>query len=122
MEPIVLKTLTTTDVDKRMSITIKSLKHFPSLCEDMHVVDFQATDECDRVWTFRIWTRRNQQCLKPILTKEWREFVRSEKFCRYDRVAFYMKKEETGSVKYHVRVHKRVQIFGVPIGHLPTEN
>ncbi|KAL4319400.1 hypothetical protein GQ457_18G019990 [Hibiscus cannabinus] len=112
MELIVLKTLTKTDVEKRMSIPIESLEHFPPLCEDKHVVDFPATDECGRVWTFQIWTRKNQKCLKPVLTKEWREFVCSKELCINDTVAFYMEEEETGSVKYYVK--DKVPNVGTP--------
>ncbi|GMI87917.1 hypothetical protein HRI_002461000 [Hibiscus trionum] len=118
--PIVLKNLKKTDVEKRMTLPSKSLKCFPPLIGDKHMVDFPVRDECGRVWKFRIYTRKkNKKYLKPVLTKGWREFVCSKRLCIGDRVAFYTEEEEAGSVKYRVEVEKAVKIFGAVVGHEP---
>ncbi|XWS40392.1 hypothetical protein CRYUN_Cryun18bG0137300 [Craigia yunnanensis] len=128
---IVSKNLRKTDIEKRLTIPSASLNYFPPL-NGKHMVDFHVRDESDRVWKFRICTRKKNKYLKPVLTKGWREFVCS-KGLRYgdgvafymdkeqagavnkklsigDRVVFYVDKEEAGTVKYHVE--KAVKIFG----------
>ncbi|GMJ01170.1 hypothetical protein HRI_003786200 [Hibiscus trionum] len=113
MGPIVLKIFGKTDIKKRMTLPSKSLKCFPPLIGDKHMVDFLVRDECDRVWKFRIYTRKkNTKYPKLVLTKGWREFVCSKRLGVGDRVAFYMEKEEAESVKYRVKVEKAVKIFG----------
>ncbi|KAK8522360.1 hypothetical protein V6N13_115332 [Hibiscus sabdariffa] len=122
MAPIVLKRLGKTDIEKRMTLPSKSLKCFPPLSGDKHTVDFQVRDdECGRVWKFQIYTRKkNNKYPKPVLTKGWREFVRSKRLRVEDRVVFYMDKEdEADSVKYRVKVVKAVRIFGAVLGHEP---
>ncbi|KAE8724777.1 hypothetical protein F3Y22_tig00009942pilonHSYRG00252 [Hibiscus syriacus] len=120
MAPIVLKSLKKTDIEKRMTLPSKSLKSFPPLDGNAHMVDFHVRDERRRVWKFRIYTRKNdKKYRKPVLTKGWREFVCSKRLCVGDRVAFYMDKEEAGSVKYRVQVEKTVKIFGAVFGHQP---
>ncbi|KAE8726027.1 hypothetical protein F3Y22_tig00007895pilonHSYRG00062 [Hibiscus syriacus] len=112
MAPIVLKNLNKTDIEKRMTLPSKSLKSFPPLSGDKHMVDFHVIEECGRVWKFRIHTRKNdRKYRKPVLTKGWLEFVRSKQLCIGDRVGFYMEKKEAGSVEYRVKVEKRVKIF-----------
>ncbi|KAK8486237.1 hypothetical protein V6N13_090244 [Hibiscus sabdariffa] len=121
MAPIVSKRLGKTDVEKRMTLPSKSLKCFPPLSGDKHMVDFAVRDECDRVWKFRIYTRKsNKKYPKPVLTKGWREFVCSKRLRVDDRVEFYMVKEEANRVEYRVRVEKAVKIFGVVFGHEPS--
>ncbi|GMI70621.1 hypothetical protein HRI_000731400 [Hibiscus trionum] len=120
MAPIVSKRLGKTDIEKRMTLPSKSLKYFPPLSGDTHVVDFPVRDESGRVWKFRIYTRKtDKKYPKPVLTKGWREFVCSKQIGIDDRVKFYMEKEEAESVKYSVRVEKAVKIFGAVFGHEP---
>ncbi|XVF68248.1 hypothetical protein PTKIN_Ptkin10aG0190000 [Pterospermum kingtungense] len=102
---ILSKNLGNTDVEKRLTIPSKSLDCFPSL-RDKHMVEFQARDE--DVWTFAIHCRKRNGHPKPVLTKGWREFVRSKELRVGDRVTFYMDKEEAGAVKYRVEVEKAV--------------
>ncbi|KAK8582729.1 hypothetical protein V6N13_069501 [Hibiscus sabdariffa] len=110
MELMVVKSLKTTDIpQKRMTLPSNFLNSFPPLSGDKHMADFQVRNECGRVWKFRIYARkRNNKCLKPVLTKGWREFVCSKQLCVGDRVAFYMDKKGD-SVRYRVGVEKEVK-------------
>ncbi|XWS67490.1 hypothetical protein CRYUN_Cryun04dG0011100 [Craigia yunnanensis] len=106
---ILSKNLKKTDIEKRLTIPSKSLNSFPPL-SDNHMVDFQVKDETDRVWKFRIYTRKkNNKYLKPVLTKGWREFVCSKELSIGDRVLFYKEKELANAVKYRVKVEKAVK-------------
>ncbi|KAK8486223.1 hypothetical protein V6N13_090256 [Hibiscus sabdariffa] len=116
MELIVVKSLKRTNIQqKRLTLPSKFLESLPPLSGDKHMADFQVRDECGRAWKFRIYTRkRNNKCLKPVLTKGWREFVCSKQLCVGDRVAFYMDKKGD-SVRYRVGVEKDVKtcvVFG----------
>ncbi|XVF68249.1 hypothetical protein PTKIN_Ptkin10aG0190100 [Pterospermum kingtungense] len=118
---IVSKNLSITDVEKRLTIPSKSLHCFPSL-RDKHMVEFQARDEGGHVWTFAIYCRKMNSLSKPVLTKGWREFVRSKELRVGDRVTFYMDKEEAGAVKYRVEVEKAVKIFGAVFAREPIHS
>ncbi|XVF00576.1 hypothetical protein REPUB_Repub04eG0012200 [Reevesia pubescens] len=83
------------------------------------MVDFHVKDESGRVWKFQINTRKKCKYLKPVLTKGWREFVRSKELSIGDRIAFYMEEEQAGSVKYHVKVEKQLKEFGADFAHKP---
>ena len=107
---ILLRNLKKTDIEKRLTIPSKSLKYFPPL-NGKHMVDFQAKDESDRVWKFRIYTRKkNNKYLKPVLTKGWRKFVCSKGLRIGDRVAFYMGKEQAGAQDKAGKGHYRIEV------------
>ncbi|KAK8582730.1 hypothetical protein V6N13_069502 [Hibiscus sabdariffa] len=116
MAPIASRMLSKTDIEKRLTLPSKSLTYFPPLSRDKHMVDFRARDEDGRVWKFRIYTRKANKYRKPILTKGWREFVCSKHLGIGDKVAFYMEKEDAGSVNYRVKVERAVKLFGVGFG------
>ncbi|EOX97066.1 B3 DNA binding domain - like 10 [Theobroma cacao] len=114
---IFLKNLKKTDLEKRLTIPSKSLHHFPPL-SNKHMVDFAVKDEeSGHVWKFRIYTRKksNNNFLKPVLTKGWREFVCSKQLRVGDRVAFYSAEEQAGAVKYRVKVQRPLKIFGASV-------
>ncbi|KAK8513009.1 hypothetical protein V6N13_090255 [Hibiscus sabdariffa] len=112
--------LNKTDIQKRLTIPSRSLKCFPPLSGDKHMVDFQVRDEDGRVWKFRIYTgKSNKKYPKPVLTKGWREFVCYKHLGTGDKVAFYMDKEDAGSVNYRVKAERAVKLFGVVYGHEP---
>ncbi|XVF68251.1 hypothetical protein PTKIN_Ptkin10aG0190300 [Pterospermum kingtungense] len=121
---IVSKNLRHTDVRTRLTIPSKSLKFFPPLRGHKRAVDFDVRDESDRVWKFRLWTRKKRmkkvKYLKPVLTMGWREFVRSKELRVRDRVVFYMEKQQAGGgVKYRVIAEKTVKLFGVVFAYKP---
>ncbi|XWS62433.1 hypothetical protein CRYUN_Cryun06bG0010400 [Craigia yunnanensis] len=108
---ILLKNLKKTDIEKRLTIPSKSLKYFPPL-SGKHMVDFQVKDESDRVWEFRISTRKkNNKYLKPVLTKGWRKFVCKKELRIGDRVAFYMEKEQAGAPDKAGKGHYRIEVI-----------
>ncbi|XWS40383.1 hypothetical protein CRYUN_Cryun18bG0136500 [Craigia yunnanensis] len=87
---IASKNLKKTDIEKRLTIPSKSLNYFPPL-SDKHMMDFPVRDESGHVWKFRIYTRKKNN-------KELRIG---------DRVAFYMDKDQAGTVRYRIEVIER---------------
>ncbi|XVF00585.1 hypothetical protein REPUB_Repub04eG0013100 [Reevesia pubescens] len=104
------KILTKTDIEKRLSIPSKHLKSFPCF-------NFQARDESGKVWPLQC-TIRKEKYLKPVISRGWLEFVRSNKVQISDKITFYG--ESRG--QYRIKVKKPVKIFGAVIGYAPKRN
>ncbi|MBA0771665.1 hypothetical protein Gotri_007154 [Gossypium trilobum] len=43
------------------------------------MMDLEVRDKDTKVWTFRLYTRKNEGHPKPVLSKAWVEFVKRNK-------------------------------------------
>ncbi|CAO2819251.1 unnamed protein product [Amaranthus hypochondriacus] len=98
--PIIKKTLSSTDVKYRLACPTKSvdtllqiLRGLPDLnrpfgCYD---VDFKVFDqEGCRDWAFRFITRPNGPYFRPEISGKWLDFVRARNLKIGDQVHFYL--------------------------------
>ncbi|KAJ9171256.1 hypothetical protein P3X46_014646 [Hevea brasiliensis] len=111
------KSLTKTDITKKLSFPTKSLKYLP--CFGIgHALDLHVRDESGHVWTFRCIIRKKNHP-KPVLTKGWRKFASSKHLDAGDKIIFYEQEDEATGAKYKIEVKKSIKLFGAILGYLP---
>ncbi|KAG5233731.1 B3 domain-containing transcription factor [Salix suchowensis] len=112
------KLLTSTDIQKRLSLPTKFFKSLPSF-KGGHVQDLQAMDESGFVWTFQCSTRKKGHP-KPVLSKgTWLAFGRNKKLKVGDKIKFSVLDPTAAVPSYGVRAEKEVKIFGAIFGYSP---
>ncbi|KAJ6359376.1 hypothetical protein OIU76_000998 [Salix suchowensis] len=111
------KLLTSTDIQKRLSLSTKLFKSLPSF-NGSHVQYLQAMDESGFVWNFKCSTRKKGHP-KPVLSKGWLAFVRNKKLKVGDKIKFSVL-DPTAAVPFcRVRAEKEVKIFRSIFGYSP---
>ncbi|MBA0855300.1 hypothetical protein Goshw_011712, partial [Gossypium schwendimanii] len=65
MKELCSKILTATDVGVRFSFPTATMREHFKLLEGSQSLDFQVTDKYSKVWTFRLYTRKNDGHPKP---------------------------------------------------------
>lgn len=91
MKKIVLsKSLTHTDICKRLSIPTKSLAFLlpQYFCGGNNALELVVRDENGCSWTF-VCSLRKTGYAKPVLQKGWRDFVVAKGLAIGDKVTFY---------------------------------
>ena len=88
------KILTPTDVGFRLSFPTATMREHFRLEEGTQLVDFQVRDKDRKVWTFCLYTRKNDGHPKAVLTKGWIDFVKRKDLRVGDKVIFLV--HETG--------------------------
>ncbi|KAJ6887925.1 hypothetical protein NC652_029055 [Populus alba x Populus x berolinensis] len=111
------KILRKTDTSKRLSVPTKYLKSLPSF-KGGHAVEFQAIDESGFVWTFQCSIPKKGH-RKPVLSKDWRAFVRNKKLKVGDKIKISLNQTAAATPFYRVRAEKEVKIFGAIFGYSP---
>ncbi|KAL9348486.1 hypothetical protein Peur_059852 [Populus x canadensis] len=109
------KSLTKTDIEKRLSFPTKCLRSLPCFGRG-HAVDFHVMDECGQVWTFRC-TIRKKNNPKPVISKDWSKFVSSKDLAVGDKITFSKLENKVGCAFYKIEVKKPVKLFGVNVGY-----
>ncbi|GLT77300.1 hypothetical protein SLA2020_488980 [Shorea laevis] len=89
------KSLTKSDIEKRLSIPSQHLNSFPPVGNDFKA-QFRAIDERDKSWTFKCSIRSKRLYPEPVVSEGWFDFVRSVNLQIGDKVEFY--REEQASV------------------------
>lgn len=107
MELLFSKTLTATDVQKRLSIPFTCLKDFEF--HGSNSAQLRVEDQNGSIWSFALSTRKNGHP-KPIFSGGWRQFVRCGHLCEGDRVEFYKDTKENGF--YRIQVQRCIKLFG----------
>ncbi|XVF01171.1 hypothetical protein REPUB_Repub04eG0065400 [Reevesia pubescens] len=108
MELICSKILKPTDVRVRLSFPTATMREHFRLEGGTQSVDFEVRDKNRKVWTFRLYTRKNDGHPKPVLTKGWIEFVKQKKLRVGDKVIFLVhENEELG-----IRVQRKITLLG----------
>ncbi|GLT63682.1 hypothetical protein SLA2020_362280 [Shorea laevis] len=120
MKPIFSKSLTKTDVQKRLSVPMTSLASLPDFKEG-HKVDLWVRDASrqGKVWKFKCSIRKKNHP-KPVFCSEWLEFVRFIDLQVDDRIQFYREMDDhpPGANYYKIEVKKAVKIFGAIFGYV----
>ncbi|XVF60265.1 hypothetical protein PTKIN_Ptkin08bG0031000 [Pterospermum kingtungense] len=106
MKKIVLsKSLTHTDICKRLSIPTKSLAFLPHFCGG-NALELLVRDENGCGWTF-VCNLRKTGYAKPVLQKGWRDFVLTKGLAVGDKVTFYKHRYSDDGVKVFGTVFPR---------------
>ncbi|GLT86310.1 hypothetical protein SLE2022_044550 [Rubroshorea leprosula] len=118
MELIFSKSLTKTDVQKRLSVPMASLASLPDF-EEGHTVGLRVRDaRKSKLWKFKCSIRKKKHP-KPVFCSEWLEYVRFNDLQVGDGIEFYKEMEEATGVNYYkIEVKKAVKIFGVIFGYV----
>ena len=103
------KILTATDVGVRLSFPTATMREHFRLEEGTQSVDFQVRDKDRKVWTFRLYTRKNDGHPKPVLTRGWINFVKHKELRVGDKVIFHVHENEDG---LRIRVQRYIKLFG----------
>ena len=103
------KILTATDVGVRLSFPTATMREHFRLEEGTQSVDFQVRDKDRKVWTFRLYTRKNNGYPKPVLTKGWIDFVKQKNLRVGDKMIFLV--HESGD-QLEIRVQRNIKLFG----------
>ncbi|KAF5732111.1 hypothetical protein HS088_TW18G00800 [Tripterygium wilfordii] len=103
------KLLTSTDVDKRLSVPTRCLPYFEGLIEGSHAVDLKVEDEKGQLMTFCCTTRKKGY-KKPVFTRGWSEYVRRKKLKVGDKIIF--RQSEDGGSVYKIEAQRRIPILG----------
>ncbi|KAB2042849.1 hypothetical protein ES319_D02G246000v1 [Gossypium barbadense] len=90
MKELCSKILTATDVGVRFSFPTATMREHFKLLEGSQSLDFQVMDKYSKVWTFRLYTRKNDGHPKPVLTKGWLDFVKRMGLKVGDKVIFVL--------------------------------
>ncbi|EOY17791.1 Uncharacterized protein TCM_042510 [Theobroma cacao] len=107
MELLFSKTLTATDVQKRLSIPFTCLKDFEF--HGSNSAHLRVEDQNGSIWPFALSTRKKGYP-KPIFSKGWLQFVRCSHLCEGDRVEFY--KDTKANGLYRIQVQRCIKLFG----------
>ncbi|MBA0655210.1 hypothetical protein Goklo_007717 [Gossypium klotzschianum] len=68
-----------TDVRVRLSFPTATTREHLKVEEGRQMMDLEVRDKDTKVWTFRLYTRKNEGHPKPVLSKGWVEFVKCNK-------------------------------------------
>ncbi|XVF45868.1 hypothetical protein PTKIN_Ptkin02bG0242000 [Pterospermum kingtungense] len=109
MEPFI-KTLTQTDIHKRLAIPTDSLKHFPGF-KGRHSVDFNVKDKSHRLWTFRCSIRKRSYA-KPVFSSGWLEFIRHKNLRIGDKIIVHKEEKDVNGVQYKIEVQRKITLLG----------
>ncbi|XWS55294.1 hypothetical protein CRYUN_Cryun10bG0162900 [Craigia yunnanensis] len=103
-----LKSLTKTDIQKRLSVPTEKKTCFLNF-RGRHKVKFKVIDENGKVWIFVCSTRKQGDYPKPVLTKGWLQFARWWKLVVGDEVILYRIQDKDDKAKGHygIEVIKR---------------
>ncbi|GLT44328.1 hypothetical protein SLA2020_182330 [Shorea laevis] len=116
MKRLFKKSLTKTDVGKRMAVPTKCLKSLPRF-RGGREIDFQAEDARGQLWSF-VCSIRETRHKKPVLSKGWRRFVIAKGLQVGDMVAFYKRGAEASSgSRFKIKVTREVKVFGAVFGY-----
>ncbi|XVF67666.1 hypothetical protein PTKIN_Ptkin10aG0139900 [Pterospermum kingtungense] len=103
------KILTQTDVVVRLSFATAAMKEHFRPEEGAQSLDFQVMDNNSRVWTFRLYIRKNNGHPKPVVTKGWLDFVRHKRLGAGDKVIFLVYENGDG---IRIRVQRKIHLLG----------
>lgn len=109
------KFLSPTDIQKRLSIPMKSFASFPRF-KVGHALDLKVKDETGNQWLFRLSIRKKHY-LKPVFSKGWCKFVQSKNLKVGDKVKLYKEEDEASGAQFKIKAKKTVRIFGVVFGY-----
>ncbi|KAG8497924.1 hypothetical protein CXB51_006657 [Gossypium anomalum] len=110
MKELCSKILTTTDVGVRFSFPTATMREHFKLLEGSHSLDFQVRDKYGEVWTFRLYTRKNDGHPKPVLTKGWPGFVKRMGLKVGDKVIFVVHGNHNGQLG--IQVKRNIKLLG----------
>ncbi|GLT39984.1 hypothetical protein SLA2020_141480 [Shorea laevis] len=112
------KSLTQTDVQKRLSAPVMILSSLPDF--KGNAVNLRVRDARSRqVWTFKCSIRKKNHP-KPVFCSDWLDFVRCNDLHVGDEVKFYKEMDEATGANYKIEVKKAVRVFGVIFGYVET--
>ncbi|XVE94168.1 hypothetical protein REPUB_Repub01dG0258600 [Reevesia pubescens] len=103
------KSLTVTDINKRLAIPAKALHAFPDF-NGSHALNIHLMYGTS-VYPV-VCSIRKKGHKKPVFSVGWRNFVIHNNFNVGDRLTLYKVQDEDGSFHYKVEVEKRYQIEG----------
>ncbi|XVE94159.1 hypothetical protein REPUB_Repub01dG0257700 [Reevesia pubescens] len=103
------KSVTDTDIKKRLAIPAKVLPSFPDL-NGTHALNIHLMYGT-RVWPI-VCSIRKRGYKKPVFSTGWRNFVIHNNFNVGDRLTLYKVQEEDGSFHYKVEVEKQARPSG----------
>ncbi|KAK6240496.1 hypothetical protein SCA6_005885 [Theobroma cacao] len=115
MHLIFTKSLTQTDIEKRLGVPTGSLPElgFANGREGYYYVDFLVKDSSGGVWRFRCSTRLTGNHPKPYLSSGWLQFVRTKGLGINDRIHFYKKEDQGSGAQYRIKVERNMfPLFG----------
>ncbi|KAI9162488.1 hypothetical protein LWI28_027886 [Acer negundo] len=109
------KSLTITDIETRLTVPTRALRHI-NMPEGVNNVDLFPTDSNGNQWLFRCNTRLNGHP-KPAFTTGWLDFVRDKGLQIGDKVTFSKLQEDEDEVgrapQYRIRATRDViRLFG----------
>ncbi|XVE67454.1 hypothetical protein DITRI_Ditri08aG0162500 [Diplodiscus trichospermus] len=103
------KSLTDTDIKKRMAIPAKILPFLPDF-NGSHAVKIHL------IYGTRVWpifcSIRKKGYKKPVFSSGWRKFVLSNNFNAGDELTLYKEQDEAGLFHYRVQVEKPARPSG----------
>ncbi|GMJ12786.1 hypothetical protein HRI_004947800 [Hibiscus trionum] len=103
------KILKPTDVRVRLSFPTATMREHFKLEGGTRSVDFQARDRYSKVWTFRLYTRKNDGHPKPVLTRGWLDFVKEMGLQVGDKVIFLVH----GNLdQLGIKVQRNIKLLG----------
>ncbi|XVE93269.1 hypothetical protein REPUB_Repub01dG0176200 [Reevesia pubescens] len=103
------KILTQTDVGVRLSFPTATMRQHFKLEGGTRSVDFQVRHKNRELWTFRLYTRKNDVHPKPVLTKGWIEFVKKKDLRVGDKVIFL---ELENGDQLEIKVQRNIKLMG----------
>ncbi|XWS30376.1 hypothetical protein CRYUN_Cryun24cG0112000 [Craigia yunnanensis] len=96
---ILSKSLTHTDICKRLTIPTKSLPFLPRFCGG-NALELPVRDDNGCSWTFVCCLRKTGVYAKPVLrTKDWRDYVPAKGLTIGDKVTFYHQEYSDDGIK-----------------------
>ncbi|KAJ9174707.1 hypothetical protein P3X46_013323 [Hevea brasiliensis] len=102
------KPLTTTDIEKKLSVPTKALKHLPSFGESRQVY-IEAKDDKGYFWSFTCSIRRDRYS-KPVLSsRTWLSFARYRNLRAGDIIKLYKEHDQFTGVEYKIEVEIKNQ-------------
>ncbi|GLT63683.1 hypothetical protein SLA2020_362290 [Shorea laevis] len=119
MKPVFSKSLTKTDVKKRLAVPMKSLASLPDF-KGGYAVDLRVRDASGqgKVWEFKCSVRKKNHP-KPVFCAGWLDFVRFNNLQVGDQIKFYKDMDDAlAANSYKIEVRKAVKIFGVIFGYV----
>ncbi|KAK8613784.1 hypothetical protein V6N13_101540 [Hibiscus sabdariffa] len=107
IQVVLFKTLTQTDIEKRLSVPTKKKMCFLDF-GGQHNVGFKAMDRNGKLWQFSCSRRKTRGYPKPVLSRGWLPFVRCWKLEIGDKVIFYRQgMDRAGKGDYLIDVIRR---------------
>ncbi|XVF45878.1 hypothetical protein PTKIN_Ptkin02bG0242800 [Pterospermum kingtungense] len=106
MAVVFSKTLTKTDVEKRLSVPSAKKQCFLEF-RGQHKKEFKVVDTRGKVWAFGCSIRKKKQYPKPVLSKGWLQFVRWWGLQIDDEVKLHRMQDKAGKGQYVIEAIKR---------------